>query len=688
VGNFKEDFMKKSLFMGMTALLAASLIFMACPTDGGDEDKDAPTTGTLAPLTNIKAGENFTGASVSITGATVIADGTGALAVKTNAGADAGVTVTVATSGAVTFSATTLTEATGYYFTIPADKLTAADGYKTAVAVKVTFAVAAAAGPTPAPTTGTLAPLTNIKEGGDFTGASVSITGATVIGAGTGALDINTSADADTTVTATVATDGAVTFSDTSLEEAAGYYFIIPADKLTKADGYETAVAVKVTFTVAADDSYVVTGAVGSVTPVTTGVAAEEAISAVKGTWTLTVSAIFGVGENITLAGTKYTSAGGLGDTTTEATAIATALSGNTNYDVTSAAAVVTFTEKTGAEGTKLAPSATAISHTGAVGAVTPDVAGVEAVVAVQGTWTLTVAAKFSDEDAITVDGVTYENSGGSAQDAGAEAALIVVALKADSGYSSKSYTVDNADAVITFTQSVGGVGAKPVLSTTLDSGKIGSIVDDTPGVAAVTAVAGTWTIEVASVFAAGEKITLGGVEYTSAGSKASPTEEATAIASALTDDNGYSAGAFDIASSGAVITYTQKVGGTGVAPVLADRVIAGAVGVVTPGTTGVTGVPAVDAVAGTWTLTVTTPFAVGEKITITGVDYASAGSLTTTTEAAAIVTELQADGGYAAKDYTVASAAAVITFTEKTSKEGTLLIGAFTVSAVTEPDA
>jgi hypothetical protein len=43
VGNFKEDFMKKSLFMGMTVLLAASLIFMACPPEGDEGDITAPT---------------------------------------------------------------------------------------------------------------------------------------------------------------------------------------------------------------------------------------------------------------------------------------------------------------------------------------------------------------------------------------------------------------------------------------------------------------------------------------------------------------------------------------------------------------------------------------------------------------------------------------------------------------------
>jgi hypothetical protein len=43
VGTFKEDFMKKSLFIGMTVLLAVSLIFMACPPDGGDGGNSDPT---------------------------------------------------------------------------------------------------------------------------------------------------------------------------------------------------------------------------------------------------------------------------------------------------------------------------------------------------------------------------------------------------------------------------------------------------------------------------------------------------------------------------------------------------------------------------------------------------------------------------------------------------------------------
>jgi uncharacterized protein YccT (UPF0319 family) len=104
----------------------------------------APTTGTLAPLTNIVFGGSFADASVVITGVTFDSEASG-LTINDSEDSDSGVTATVASStGAVTFSAATLDAGTGYYFTIPSATLAAAAGYAAPVDVKVTFDVAKA----------------------------------------------------------------------------------------------------------------------------------------------------------------------------------------------------------------------------------------------------------------------------------------------------------------------------------------------------------------------------------------------------------------------------------------------------------------------------------------------------------------------------------------------------------------
>jgi len=77
-----------------------------------------------------------------------------------------------------------------------------------------------------------------------------------------------------------------------------------------------------------------------------------EAVSAVKGKWTVTIGGTVASGDKFTVHGTEVTLDATSGaSTTAAATAIATALGSDTVYDVTRSSAVLTLTEKTGKEG-------------------------------------------------------------------------------------------------------------------------------------------------------------------------------------------------------------------------------------------------------------------------------------------------------------------------------------------------
>jgi hypothetical protein len=109
--------------------------------------------------------------------------------------------------------------------------------------------------PTNGYVTGTLGTLTNIKQGGDFTSSTVSLTGASIVSGGSGAgLKVFTSIGADTGKTVTVANGGGVTFSNTGLSAGTGYWFAIPAAKLDSVVGgtFLSTAGVKITFDVAA----------------------------------------------------------------------------------------------------------------------------------------------------------------------------------------------------------------------------------------------------------------------------------------------------------------------------------------------------------------------------------------------------------------------------------------------------
>lgn len=68
-----------------------------------------------------------------------------------------------------------------------------------------------------------------------------------------------------------------------------------------------------------------------------------------QGIYTLTLSGAFASGDKITVDGTSVTlDSTSAASATAAATAIKNAMSGNTNYTVTSSGAVITFTEKAG----------------------------------------------------------------------------------------------------------------------------------------------------------------------------------------------------------------------------------------------------------------------------------------------------------------------------------------------------
>jgi hypothetical protein len=101
--------------------------------------------------------------------------------------------------------------------------------------------------------TGVLTGLDEIKQNGLFTGSTVTLTGA-ALSATTSALTIYKSNSTDSGVTVSVAAGAgpyAVTFSETTLTAAAGYYFTIPEANLAASGGIITG-GVKVTFAVAA----------------------------------------------------------------------------------------------------------------------------------------------------------------------------------------------------------------------------------------------------------------------------------------------------------------------------------------------------------------------------------------------------------------------------------------------------
>lgn len=96
-----------------------------------------------------------------------------------------------------------------------------------------------------------------------------------------------------------------------------------------------------------------------------------DTVTAVAGVYTVTIGGTVATGDKITIAGVETT----LDETsaataTTAATAIATAFGSNTTYTVTRSGAVLTFTEKSGKEGTAV-PAVAIVSEAGTAVRVT-----------------------------------------------------------------------------------------------------------------------------------------------------------------------------------------------------------------------------------------------------------------------------------------------------------------------------
>lgn len=123
-------------------------------------------------------------------------------------------------------------------------------------------------------------------------------------------------------------------------------------------------------------------------------------------------------------------------------------------------------------------------------------------------------------------------------------------------------------------------------------SGSIGKIAGcwikksaKVPLVPAVTAVPGVYTLTITGTATVGDVITVAGATYTAADTDTATTV-ATTLKSAL-DNVTATTAVFTIARSGAAITFTQKVGGTGAIPVVvnsAEATATGAIVVTTPG--------------------------------------------------------------------------------------------------------
>lgn len=104
----------------------------------------------------------------------------------------------------------------------------------------------------------------------------------------------------------------------------------------------------------------------------------------------------------------------------------------------------------------------------------------------------------------------------------------------------------------------------------------------------------GTWTVEITTAFAADEKITINGVDYTKGSTQSaddkvfagsSATEQATSLVAIVSDPK------FTLTNSSGVITFTQKVADSGgSAPTVTKTATTGAIGDVTAGTSPVDG--------------------------------------------------------------------------------------------------
>jgi hypothetical protein len=189
--------------------------------------------------------------------------------------------------------------------------------------------------------------------------------------------------------------------------------------------------------------------ALGNVT-VTTTTAPKS--TDVAGVWTMTVDAVFALGETLTVDNVTYTNAGAVALPANEAAAIAAAFSSLTNYTVALNGAQITFTQIIPSETNHLNPNSTV----GPMPPTTGDVSWVEDIAPdttnVQGVWTLTVDTPFNRDDSLSITNISsvsvYTSSGGLTVDE--EAERIRTALSIITGF---PYSVSGAGADIILTQ-------------------------------------------------------------------------------------------------------------------------------------------------------------------------------------------------------------------------------------------
>lgn len=140
-----------------------------------------------------------------------------------------------------------------------------------------------------------------------------------------------------------------------------------------------------------------------------------------QGVYKLTLSGTFASGNKITVDGTEVTlDSTSAASATAAATAVKNAMSGNTNYTVTSSGAVLTFTEKDGHYGTGM--PAWSITSTAGKGTAATTTQGVptEAIVDSPGTFVDRLFVLHAGKDLKTGDSIyieaisTYINPSGS----------------------------------------------------------------------------------------------------------------------------------------------------------------------------------------------------------------------------------------------------------------------------------
>lgn len=107
----------------------------------------------------------------------------------------------------------------------------------------------------------------------------------------------------------------------------------------------------------------------------------------------------------------------------------------------------------------------------------------------VKGTYTLVISTAFAKDEKVTIDGVEYkcvEGTPGENEFKGADKNAQATSLVSALNRNLLDFIATAASGTITFTQRVGGVGAKPTASTTATTGAIGSVTNGTAGVAEV----------------------------------------------------------------------------------------------------------------------------------------------------------------------------------------------------------